>query len=100
MFTGEDVQSKYDDWLERFEERASLASWSDEHKFSQFKLHLGGYTLRVFNILEPTARDTYAHADESMKVHSRSLDIPELLSALKDSLKWKKFQLLHIFKGL
>ena len=51
FFTGEDIkceQDEFEHWIERFEERARLASWSDEQKFSQFKLHLGVYALRVF----------------------------------------------------
>ena len=80
-FTGEDIkgeQDEFEHWIKRFEERARLASWSDEQKFSQFKLHLGGYALRVFNILDSSCRDTYDKAVKNMKKRFRSLDIPEL----------------------
>ena len=81
LFTGEDIKSEYDEfdhWLKRFEERAKLAAWTDEQKFGQLKLHLGGYALRVFDVLEPRSRSIYAQAVDSMKSRFRSLDIPEL----------------------
>ena len=51
MFTGEDIDSdekRFDKWLERFEERASIAGWTDEQRFHQFKFHLSKSALHVF----------------------------------------------------
>ena len=40
MFTGVDIDEKrFDKWLERFEERAALACWTDEQRFHQFNFH-------------------------------------------------------------
>ena len=47
----EDIDSdekRFDKWLKRFEERASLAGWTDEQRFHQFKFHLSQSALHVF----------------------------------------------------
>lgn len=43
IYTGEGSQAEdhgIDRWLERFDERAHLAEWSDEVKLYQLKVHL------------------------------------------------------------
>ena len=58
MFTGEDIDSDekiFDKWLERFEERASLAGWTDEQRFHQFKVRLDKSALHVFGLVRERA---------------------------------------------
>ena len=62
MFTGEDTDSdekRFDKWLERFEERAVLAGWTDEQWFHQFKFHLSQSALHVFHLLPASERGSY-----------------------------------------
>ena len=50
-YTGEGSQEEEDGidrWLERFDERAHLAAWTDEMKLYQLKLHLEQTALHAF----------------------------------------------------
>ena len=83
MFTGEDIDSdekRFDKWLERFEERASLADWTDEQRFHQFKFHLSQSALHVFRLLSESERGTYASAVKALKKRFKPIDIEELRS--------------------
>ena len=83
MFTGEDIDSdekRFDKWLERFEERAVLAGWTDEQRFHQFKFHLSQSALHVFRLLPASERGTYASAVEALKKRFKPIDIEELRS--------------------
>jgi hypothetical protein len=80
MFTGEDIDSdekRFDKWLERFKEQASLACWTDEQRFHQFKFHLDKSALHVFRLLPESERGA---AVAALKKRFKPIDIEKLWS--------------------
>ena len=80
-FSGEDVEveeKSFIRWLERFEERADLLSWSAEQKCYQLKLHLTKTAAQVFQLLTPEQRGKYAEAVAALKSRFKPVDIEEL----------------------
>ena len=77
-FTGKGSQADDDSinrWLERFDERAHLAEWSDEVKLYQLKVHLDKTALHVFRMF-PTS--SYKKASDALRKRFRPVDIEEL----------------------
>lgn len=80
-YTGEDDQTDdevFDRWLERFEERAKLAGWSNEQKLYHLKLHLDKTALQVFRMLPESERKSYDETIKALKKRFRPVDIEEL----------------------
>jgi hypothetical protein len=62
----------FDLWLERFEERAKLAKWTDETKLCQLRLHLSKVAGQALH------KSSYSRAVASLKKRFRSVEIEEL----------------------
>ena len=80
-FTGENVEaeeSSFVSWLEQFEERATLLSWSDEQKSYQLKSHLSKTALQVFKLLTPAQRASYTETVAALRDRFKPVDIEEL----------------------
>ena len=80
-FSGEDIEveeKSFTRWLERFEERADLLSWSAEQKCYQLKLHLTKTAAQVFQLLTPEQRGDYKEAVAALKNRFKPVDIEEL----------------------
>ena len=65
-------------WLERFEERARLAKWTEETKLCQLRLHLTKLADQVFKMLPKEDKASYAQAVGALKKHFRYVEIEEL----------------------
>ncbi len=74
-FTGEDVEAEAKHWLDRFEERATMLSWTDELKCYHIKQYLAGTALQV---LPPAKRSNYGQLIEALKDRFKPIDIEEL----------------------
>ena len=80
-FTGEGSQAdddSIDRWLERFDERAHLAEWSDEVKLYQLKVHLDKTALHVFRMFPTDDKSSYKKASDALRKRFRPVDIEEL----------------------
>lgn len=69
---------EFDLWLERFEERAKLAKWTDETKLCQLRLHLSKVAGQALQMLPKEDKSSYARAVASLKKRFRSVEIEEL----------------------
>lgn len=65
-------------WLERFEERARLAKWTEETKLCQLRLHLTKLAEQVFQMLPKEKKSSYKEAVDALKKRFRSVEIEEL----------------------
>ena len=77
-----DGQTEGDDtdflqWLEKFEERARLAKWTEETKLCQLRLHLTKLADQVFQMLPKEDKSSYAQAVGALKKRFRSVEIEE-----------------------
>lgn len=80
-FTGENVEteeSSFVSWLELFEERATLLSWSGEQKIYQLKTHLSRTALQVYKLLSPTQKASYDQSVAALRDRFKPVDIEEL----------------------
>ena len=80
-YTGEGVDATdggFDNWLERFRERAVFAGWSSEEKHYQLKAHFNKTALNVFRMLPDQHRDTFDTAVSALKKRFGPADIEEL----------------------
>ncbi len=80
-FTGEDVEAEansFERWLDMFEERATVLSWTDELKGYHTKQHLAGTALQVFELLPPAKCSSYGQLIESLKDRFKPIDIEDL----------------------
>lgn len=80
-FSGENISSdddSFERWLEQLEERARIASWSQDQQLYQLKMHLEGTALQVFRMLPEKERKTYDDAVQKLKKRFRPIDIEEL----------------------
>ena len=80
-YTGEKEQADddgFDRWLERFEERSALASWSAEQKLHQLKLLLDKTAREVFRTLPEEEQSSYDKATQALKKWFWTGDIEEL----------------------
>ena len=80
-FTGEDLEShdhSFERWLSRFEERASMLSWTDELKLYHLKQHLSKTALQVLELLPSSTRSSYSTLVEALKARFKPVDIEEL----------------------
>ena len=73
-----DDEDGFERWLEKFEERAKLAKWSEEVKLCQLKLHLAKTADQVFHGLSSEQKSTYANAVTALKARFRPIAIEEL----------------------
>ncbi len=71
-FTGEDVEAEAKRWLDRFEERATMLSWTDELKCYHIKQYLAGTALQV---LPPAKHSNYGQLIEALKDRFKPIDI-------------------------
>lgn len=69
---------EFDLWLERFEERAKLAKWTDETKLCQLRLHLSKVAGQALQMLPKEDKSSYSRAVASLKKPFRSVEIEEL----------------------
>ena len=69
---------EFDLWLERFEERAKLAKWTDETKLCQLRLHLSKVAGQALQMLPKEDKSSYSRAVTSLKKRFRSVEIEEL----------------------
>ena len=67
-----------DRWLERFDERAHLAEWSDEVKLYQLKVHLNKTALHVFRIFSTEEKSSYKNTADALRKRFHPVDIEEL----------------------
>ena len=75
---GDGDDDEFDLWLERFEERAKLAKWTDETKLCQLRLHLSKVAGQALQMLPKEDKSSYTHAVASLKKRFRSVEIEEL----------------------
>ena len=107
-FTGEDVEvetNSFERWLERFEERAVMLSWTDEHKCYHIKQHLGKTALQLFQLLPTEVRSNYSDIVAAFKDGFKPVDIEELrelefhqLMQKEQSVKKLRLQLITLGK--
>ena len=80
-FTGEEVEveeKSFGRWLDRFEERATLLTWSDDQKVYQLKVHLTKTAAQVYQLLTPEQRGNYGELVKALKARFKPVDIEEL----------------------
>ena len=80
-FTGEEIEveeKSFGRWLERFEERATLLTWSDDQKVYQLKVHLTKTAAQVYQLLTPEQRGNYGELVKALKARFKPVDIEEL----------------------
>ena len=73
-----DDDDGFERWLEKFEERAKLAKWTDEVKLCQLKLHLVKTADQVFRALSAEQKSSYSAAVTALKKRFRPIAIEEL----------------------
>ena len=73
-----DDDDGFERWLEKFEERAKLAKWTDEAKLCQLKLHLVDTADQVFRALNSEQKSSYPAAVTALKKRFRPIAIEEL----------------------
>ena len=70
QFTGEENPAEdetFEWWLELFEERASVAGWSDEQRLYRLKAHLSGTALSAMCNIPKAQQKTYKLAIAALK---------------------------------
>ena len=81
-YTGKGNQAEHDGidrWLQRFDERAHPAEWSDEIKLYQLKVHLNKTALHVFRIFSTEEKSSSCkNAADSLRKRFHPVDIKEL----------------------
>ena len=80
-FTGEDTHTDegcFERWIEQFEDRAKMASWSDEQRLFQLKAHLEKTAEHAVRMLPASEKATYKAVVEALERRFHSLDIEEL----------------------
>ena len=73
---GDDAE--FERWMERFEERARLAKWTEETKLCQLKLHLTKLADQVFQMFPKEDQSSYSRAVTALKKRFRFVEIEEL----------------------
>ena len=73
---GDDAE--FERWMERFEERARLAKWTEETRLCQLKLHLTKLADQVFQMFPKEDQSSYSRAVTALKKRFRSVEIEEL----------------------
>ena len=69
MFTGDDPECGFDDWLPSLERASSWNAWSQEECLMQLAGHLAGHALQEWNLLRPDERLSFAKATEALRLH-------------------------------
>ena len=69
---------EFEQWLERFEERARLTRWTEDTKLCQLRAHLSKVAGQVFQMLAKDEKSSYARAISVLKDRFRSVEIEEL----------------------
>ena len=80
-FSGERIQSGEDGferWSERFEERAKLVGWSEEHKKYQLSILLDKNAYQTYRLLPDSVKAIYKETVESLKKKFEPVDTEEL----------------------
>ena len=80
-YTGEGKQAVddgFDRWLERFNEKASVIGWADEHKLYQLKVHLDQTAKDVFRLIPAEEKETFDKAVAALGKRFCPRDIEEL----------------------
>ena len=80
-FTGEDAHTHercFERWLEQFEDRAKMASWSDEQRLFQLKAHLEKTAEHAVRMLSASEKSTYKAVVAALEHRFYLLDIEEL----------------------
>ena len=74
----EDVEveaNSFEQWLERFEERAVMLSWTNEYKCYHIKQHLSKTALQVFQLLPTEVLSNYSNIAAAFKDRLKPVDI-------------------------
>ena len=67
----------FDRFMEQFEEHASLAGWSEEHKY-HLKLHLSKRAFQTYRLLPDSVRASYSETVEALRKCFKPVDVEEL----------------------
>ena len=66
--TGEDAETRFDDWLPTLERAAAWNNWTDSETLMQLAGYLHGRALLEWNLISKTERDTYKSAISGLRV--------------------------------
>ena len=66
-FTGEDAESRLDDWLPTLQRVADWSGWTPDDLLIQLAGHLKGRALQEWNLLSPSEKKTYKQAIVTLK---------------------------------
>ena len=69
MFSGEDPNIRFDDWLPSLNRAAVWNSWSMEEKIIQLAGHLKGRAPQEYNLLGEDQHSTYEQATQALQDH-------------------------------
>lgn len=81
MFAGDETYSDdatFERWLERFEDQATAASWTEAQNLFQLESHLVKTALHIVHMMPKAGKEQYATVVSTLKKWLRSLDIAEL----------------------
>ena len=68
---GDGDEVEFEQWIERFEERARLAKWTEETKLCQLRLHLSKIAKQAFQLLPKENKSDYKQAVAALKSRFR-----------------------------
>ena len=68
---------EFERWLERFEDRARLAKWTEETKLCQLKLHLSKVADQAFQMLFKDVKSSYERVVDTLKERFGSVEMKE-----------------------
>ena len=71
----------FDRWVEHFEERATVAGWSEEEKRYRLKMHLDKTAFQTYCMLPNESKESYSAAKSALRKRFQPVDIEELRGA-------------------
>ena len=67
LFTGENTELRFDDWLPNLERASAWNGWTDEELLLQLAGHLRGRALLEWNLLDQEEKSSYQTATEALR---------------------------------
>lgn len=75
---GDQTEDTFERWLEQFEERAKLVSWSEDHKKYHLKMSLDKTAFQAYRLLPDSVKVSYSDTVGALKKRFKPVDIEEL----------------------
>jgi len=87
VYTGSDIELRFDDWLPTLERTAQWNNWSDYEKLMQLAGHLRGKAAHEYSLLSTEEKHLFSTAVKALQIR---LDPGSCALAAQDFVQWDK----------